>query len=95
MLARSPARAVDLGDRGEIAVGMKADINIIDPDRLRLHAPRAVFDLPAGGRRLVQEADGYEATLVSGVVTYRRGEATGALPGRLIRGARPSPGGQA
>ncbi|HEY2481721.1 MAG TPA: amidohydrolase family protein [Caulobacteraceae bacterium] len=95
MLAKTPARAVGLGDRGQIAVGMKADINVIDQDRLRLHAPRAVFDLPAGGRRLVQEADGYEATLVSGIVTYRRGEATGALPGRLTRGDRPSPGGQA
>ncbi|HEV7159280.1 MAG TPA: amidohydrolase family protein [Caulobacteraceae bacterium] len=95
MLASEPARAVGLGDRGSIAVGMKADINVIDADRLRLHAPRPVFDLPAGGRRLVQEADGYEATLVSGVVTYRRGEATGALPGRLTRGARPRPGGQA
>ncbi len=95
MLARAPARAVGLCDRGEIAVGMKADLNVIDRDRLRLHAPRVVFDLPAGGRRLVQEADGYEATLVSGIVTYRRGEATGALPGRLTRGARSSSGGPA
>ncbi|HEY2179777.1 MAG TPA: amidohydrolase family protein [Caulobacteraceae bacterium] len=91
MLARDPARAVGLGDRGEIAPGMKADINVIDPDRLRLHAPRPRFDLPAGGRRLTQTADGYEATLVSGVITYRRGEASGALPGRLVRGARPGP----
>jgi N-acyl-D-aspartate/D-glutamate deacylase len=74
---------------------MKADINVIDQDRLRLHAPRAVFDLPVGGRRLVQEAEGYEATVVAGVVTYRRGETTGALPGRLARGPRPSPGGHA
>ncbi|HEY1448463.1 MAG TPA: amidohydrolase family protein [Caulobacteraceae bacterium] len=91
MMAREPARAVGLEDRGEIAPGMKADINVIDPARLRLHAPRPVFDLPAGGRRLVQYADGYEATIVSGQVTYRRGEATGVLPGRLVRGARRAP----
>jgi N-acyl-D-aspartate/D-glutamate deacylase len=88
MLAREPARAVGLEDRGEIALGMKADINVIDPERLRLHAPRPVFDLPAGGRRLVQNADGYDATIVSGQVTYRWGQATDALPGRLVRGAR-------
>jgi N-acyl-D-aspartate/D-glutamate deacylase len=70
---------------------MKADINVIDPGRLRLHAPRPVFDLPAGGRRLTQEADGYAATVVSGEITYRQGEATGALPGRLVRGARQAP----
>ncbi|HEV2363903.1 MAG TPA: amidohydrolase family protein [Caulobacteraceae bacterium] len=93
-LARQPARAVGLADRGEIALGQKADLAVIDPDRLRLHAPRPAFDLPAGGRRLTQKAGGYEAMAVSGVVTYRRGEATGALPGRLVRnpstaGARP------
>ncbi len=88
-LARDPARAVGLGDRGEIAVGMKADFNVIDLDRLALHAPSPVFDLPAGGRRLTQRADGYAATIVAGEVTYREGEATGALPGRLVRGARP------
>jgi N-acyl-D-amino-acid deacylase len=91
MLAREPARAVGLCDRGQIAIGMKADINVIDPSRLRLHAPRPVFDLPAGGRRLTQEADGYVATIVSGEITYRQGEATGALPGRLVRGARQAP----
>jgi N-acyl-D-aspartate/D-glutamate deacylase len=91
MLARDPARAVGLADRGEIAPGMKADINVIDPDALTLHAPRPAFDLPAGGRRLTQKADGYEATVVSGAVTYRRGEATGALPGRLVRGSRKPP----
>ncbi|HXV01358.1 MAG TPA: amidohydrolase family protein [Caulobacteraceae bacterium] len=91
MLAREPARAVGLDDRGEIALGMKADINVIDPDRLRLHAPRPRFDLPAGGRRLTQKADGFAATIVSGAVTYRDGEASGALPGHLVRGAQPTP----
>jgi N-acyl-D-aspartate/D-glutamate deacylase len=64
---------------------------VIDMNRLRLHAPHATYDLPAGGRRLTQKAEGYEATIVSGVVTYREGVATGALPGRLQRHARPEP----
>ena len=88
MLANDTAQAVGLGDRGRLAVGMKADINVIDMARLHLHAPRPVRDLPAGGRRLIQKADGYVATIVSGQVTYRNGTATGALPGRLVRGAR-------
>jgi N-acyl-D-aspartate/D-glutamate deacylase len=70
---------------------MKADINVIDHARLRLHAPRASFDLPAGGRRLTQAAEGYVATIVSGVVTQRHDQPTGALPGRLVRGRRPAP----
>jgi N-acyl-D-amino-acid deacylase len=85
-LTSANARAVGLNDRGRIAAGYKADLNLIDFDRLRLHAPRALYDLPAGGRRLTQDADGYVATLVSGEVTYREGEATGNLPGRLVRG---------
>ncbi len=89
MLASDPARAVGFTDRGRIAPGLKAHINVIDLTRLHLHAPRVARDLPAGGKRLTQRADGYEATIVSGVVTYRNGEATGALPGRLVRGARP------
>jgi N-acyl-D-aspartate/D-glutamate deacylase len=88
MLAADPATAVGLNDRGRIAPGMKADINVIDMHSLHLHAPRPIFDLPANGRRLTQRADGYCATIVSGQVTYRRGEATGALPGRLVRGSR-------
>ncbi|MFC3172851.1 amidohydrolase family protein [Novosphingobium bradum] len=87
-LTRDPAEAVGLADRGTIAVGQKADLNVIAIDRLALRPPSAVYDLPAGGRRLVQSAEGYEATVVSGVVTYRGGEPTGALPGRLVRGAR-------
>jgi N-acyl-D-amino-acid deacylase len=85
-LTSANAEAVGLNDRGRIAVGYKADLNLIDFDRLRLHAPRALYDLPAGGRRLTQDADGYVATFVSGEVTYREGAATGVLPGRLVRG---------
>jgi N-acyl-D-aspartate/D-glutamate deacylase len=79
------ARAVDLNDRGVLAPGMKADINVIDFERLKVRAPEIVHDLPAGGARLQQKADGYLATIVSGQVTYENGEATEALPGRLIR----------
>lgn len=79
------ARAVDLHDRGLLAPGMKADLNVIDFDALRVRAPKIVHDLPAGGPRLEQRADGYLATVVSGQVTYENGEPTAALPGRLIR----------
>jgi N-acyl-D-amino-acid deacylase len=91
MLTRETAETVGLLDRGLIGVGYKADLNVIDLDRLHLHAPTVTYDLPEQGRRLVQKADGYDATIVSGVATYRDGEATGALPGRLIRGAKPAP----
>ena len=67
-------------------MGRKADINLIDFARLKVHVPTVVHDLPAGGRRMQQLADGYVATIVSGQVTYRNGEHTGALPGRLVRG---------
>ncbi|ODV42654.1 amidohydrolase [Cupriavidus sp. UYMMa02A] len=80
------ARLYGLSDRGTLQAGMKADINVIDYDALRLHAPRMAFDLPAGGRRLVQEADGYLATLVAGMPIFEHKEATGALPGKLLRG---------
>lgn len=90
-LCRETAAALGLHDRGVVAPGYKADLNVIDYDRLQLHAPFVVRDLPAGGRRLMQYADGYVATVKSGVVTYRNGEFTGALPGRLVRGAQPSP----
>lgn len=89
---RDPAVAVGLLDRGVLAPGYKADVNLIDFDRLRLHPPEIVHDLPAGGRRLSQRADGYRATIVSGAVTYRDGVATGDLPGRLVRGAQARPG---
>jgi N-acyl-D-amino-acid deacylase len=78
-------------DRGLVRPGYKADLNVIDYDRLRLHAPHATYDLPAGGRRLSQTAEGYDATIVSGVMTYRHGVATGALPGRLVRGRCAAP----
>jgi N-acyl-D-amino-acid deacylase len=80
------ARVYGLRDRGLVAPGMKADLNLIDFDGLVLHAPEMVFDLPAGGRRLVQRADGYRATLCSGEVIFENGEPTGALPGKLVRG---------
>ena len=79
------ARAVMLTDRGVLAPGMKADINLIDFANLRVLAPEIIRDLPAGGARLQQKADGYLATLVSGIVTYQHGQATDGLPGRLIR----------
>jgi N-acyl-D-aspartate/D-glutamate deacylase len=82
------AKALGLRDRGRVAVGMKADLNVIDHGRLRLQAPRVVYDLPAGGRRLMQGADGYVATVLSGEVVSREGVATGRLPGRLVRGAQ-------
>ncbi len=91
-LTRDSATALGLRDRGVVAPGYKADLNVIDYDRLRLHAPEVVYDLPSGGRRLVQRADGYTATIVSGVPVYRDGEETGALPGRLVRGAQAEPG---
>jgi N-acyl-D-aspartate/D-glutamate deacylase len=79
------AAAVGLDDRGTIAVGKKADVNVIDLEQLTLHAPRSVDDLPAGGRRILQDASGYRATIVSGVVTRRDDRDTGARPGRLVR----------
>jgi N-acyl-D-aspartate/D-glutamate deacylase len=80
------AALVGLADRGALKPGLRADVNVIDYDNLRLRRPRVAYDLPAGGRRLMQGADGYDATIVKGVITYRGGEATGALPGRLLRG---------
>jgi N-acyl-D-aspartate/D-glutamate deacylase len=80
------ADAAGLADRGRIAPGQKADLNVIDFDRVSFGRPYVAFDLPAGGRRLLQKAAGYEATIVSGAVTYHNGEPTGALPGRVVRG---------
>lgn len=79
------ARYLSLADRGVIAPGFKADLNVIDFSRLSLAAPELRHDLPGGARRLVQRARGYVATVVSGTITYRDGEACGALPGRLVR----------
>jgi N-acyl-D-aspartate/D-glutamate deacylase len=72
-------------DRGILDVGKKADINVIDYEGMRLHAPEVRYDLPMGGRRLVQRVDGYRATLVSGVPTFENGEYTRAMPGKLVR----------
>jgi len=82
------ARLYGLGDRGVVAPGYKADLNVIDLDGLALRLPELVHDLPGGARRLIQRADGYVATVVAGEVTMERGEDTGARPGRLIRGMR-------
>jgi N-acyl-D-amino-acid deacylase len=72
-------------DRGRLAPGLRADVNLIDFDRLRLYQPELVHDMPAGGRRFVQRVEGYEATLVAGTPIFGRGEHTGAMPGRLVR----------
>ena len=78
-------------DRGVIAPGYKADLNVIDFENLHIHAPRMVYDLPAGGRRLVQEIDGYRYTICSGEITFEGGKPTGALPGRVVRGPQLPP----
>ena len=79
------SRLLGISDRGVLKEGYKADINVIDFDNLTLHEPEVLYDLPAGGRRLVQKASGYEYTIVSGQIAFENGEATGALNGRLIR----------
>ncbi len=89
--ARDTARTVGLCDRGVLAAGYRADLNVIDFDNLRVRGPELAYDLPAGGRRVLQRADGYLHTIVGGEETYASGEATGALPGRLVRGAQPAP----
>ncbi|MCV7345192.1 N-acyl-D-amino-acid deacylase family protein [Mycolicibacterium rhodesiae] len=90
-LTSVPARIAGLADRGRLAVGYKADVNVIDADALRLHQPTVKADLPAGGRRLDQTADGYVATIVAGEVISENGVPTSALPGKLIRGRQPAP----
>ena len=90
-MTRDNALALGLEDRGLLRPGYKADLNVIDYDRLTLHCPEPVYDLPGGGRRLIQRAEGYVATVVSGTPVYREGEATGALPGRLLRGPQAGP----
>ena len=84
-LTADNAIEMGLSDRGLLKPGLKADINVIDYDNMRLRRPEVVYDLPAGGKRLVQRTDGFDATIVSGSIVYRDGEPTGALPGRLIR----------
>ena len=91
MQTRDTARLYGLDDRGVLAPGMKADLNLIDYEALAIEAPEMVFDLPARGRRLIQKARGYRATIVSGEITFENGKATGAMPGRLIRGRQQPP----
>ncbi len=90
---RRTAEAYGLFDRGLIAPGLRADINVVDHDALSVGKPELIFDLPAGGKRLVQKPDGYTHTFVAGVETLQNGELTGAHPGRLIRGAQGPAGG--
>ena len=77
-----------LTDRGRLVPGLRADVNLIDFDALKLHKPELVHDMPANGRRFVQRVEGYEATLVAGAPIFERGEHTGALPGKLVRAGR-------
>jgi N-acyl-D-aspartate/D-glutamate deacylase len=91
MQTHDTARCVGLEDRGTLEVGMKADLNLIDFEKLQLGTPHIIFDLPAGGRRMFQDAQGYVATIVSGEVIMENGTYTGAVPGKLIRGTQPAP----
>ena len=88
---RDTAHWVGLHDRGILKPGYRADLNVIDFNRLSLHLPEVCYDLPAGGRRLMQRASGYSVTMVAGEVTYRNGAPTGAKPGKLVRGAQLVP----
>lgn len=92
-LTKANAEVVGLEDRGVISAGMKADLNVIRFNDLKLHAPEIVHDLPAGGKRLIQKADGYTATIIAGQVAFEEGKPTGKLNGKLIRGAQPRPAG--
>ena len=94
-LTRDNAEAIGLMDRGLLGVGMKADINIIDYDKLAICPPEVLYDLPAGGKRMIQRTKGFDATIVAGEIVYRNGEETGALPGRLVRGAKGQPNDEA
>lgn len=85
-MTQDTARLYGMYDRGVIAPGYNADFNVIDFDQLALSQPEMVYDLPAGGKRIIQKASGYTATIKSGEVTYENGEHTGAMPGRLVRG---------
>ncbi|MGE0680875.1 MAG: amidohydrolase family protein [Candidatus Binatia bacterium] len=85
------ARLYGLLDRGVLAPGMKADVNVIDFEQLQLHPPEMVYDLPANGRRFIQRVDGYRYTVMSGEVSYENGEPTGVMLGKVIRGPQPAP----
>jgi len=92
--ARDTARTVGLFDRGVLAPGYRADLNVIDFENLQARGPELAYDLPAGGRRVLQRADGYLHTVVAGEETYASGQETGALPGRLVRGGQAAPEGK-
>ena len=87
-MTQSTASVYGLHDRGVITEGYQADLNLIDYDELTLEAPEMVFDLPSNGKRLIQRARGYTATISHGKVTFEDGESTGQMPGRLVRGGR-------
>jgi N-acyl-D-aspartate/D-glutamate deacylase len=86
LMSKRPAELYGLYDRGVVEVGRRADLNVIDLERLCLKMPELVDDLPGQPERLLQDVDGYVATIVKGEVTYRDGERTAAIPGRLVRG---------
>jgi N-acyl-D-aspartate/D-glutamate deacylase len=88
---RRTAALYGFNDRGLLAPGYLADVNVIDHENLALESPEMVFDLPASGKRLIQRAHGYVATVKSGVVVREHDESTGELPGRLLRGPQPAP----
>ena len=90
-MTQDTALVYGLADRGVVAPGYRADLNLIDYDRVGLEEPEMVYDLPAGGKRIIQRSHGYLATVCHGELTYEAGEHTGAMPGRLVRGGRPSP----
>ena len=91
MQTQQTASQVGMLDRGVLKPGYKADVNVIDFDALTIHEPTVVNDLPAGGRRLIQKATGYEHTIVSGKVAFEQGEPTGVLAGQLVRGTQAAP----
>ena len=90
-MTQHTAQMYDLFDRGVVAPGYRADLNVIDPERIELRRPEMVYDLPGDGRRLIQKVDGYRYTIKSGEVIYQDGEPTGALPGKLVRGPQVAP----
>jgi len=87
-MTRDTAEVYGLHDRGLLRPGYKADLNVIDYQGLQLEQPKMAYDLPAGGKRLIQEALGYRATVCAGEITFRNGAHTGAMPGRLLRGSQ-------
>ena len=91
MMSKEAADLYGLGDRGTVEVGKRGDLNVIDLDRVELHLPEVIDDLPTGASRIVQRADGFDLTVCAGEVTFRGGSPTGARPGRLVRGPQAAP----